>query len=308
MLGRQYTVLGLKPAVITAVDAHAVLFIDADNLAHVCHFSDDEDEPSAAPHSGVAADANEFYDEDAAEVYDECGDVRVLVPCKQYVVPPVLDADVLALFSASRSDHTSALLYTSGHFRLVMAPPDAPAHIDAGRLPADVTAEAWLVSDAALCVAAVREPQRADATVLFYALPDIAAPALTIVNPCGQRALHAMALSADDTHILCGNSSACWRMCIADGLCEHVADWDVQDLHAMACSADTLAMGVYKHGTTQPCVQIRRLRDVREVVEEWVVLDDGGLPQNSDVQLFWNARGLVVSCAGLLQVYNVEME
>ena len=274
MLTRQYAALGLKPAAVTAVDHESVLFIDADNEATLCFFSDDDSDDDDVDLD--ADDDNEFYDEDADKVYDECGDVRVLMPAKQFTLPPVFENDLLVACALSSSSNTTALLYTSGYFQFFTD--DAAQVVKRHEIPKDIAAEAWIVSDTHLFIGATVANSSVDADdtafetaalVYLYVLPDVSEPRYRIANPAGQRALHVATFTSGDAFVMCANSDALFRMDVDTCEFQVLVKWAVPDIHSIAC--------------------------------------DGGLLQSSDVKLFMQPRGLIVLCNGLLQVYALSV-
>ena len=309
MLGRQYVALGLKPAVVTLVDDASVLFIDADNLSTMCYFSEDEDEDEHDDSASCEA-PNEFYDDDAHKVYDECGDVRVLVADKQTVITPVLSPDTLIMCSVSHSGSTTALLYSSGYFRVIMEPKGTDTvSMNKGETPKELAAETWIVTDTHLIMGGTVDAADpagdalTDAHIYVYELPDLKTPVARHVNPLNQRELHVMAVSADNETIVCASNTCVWHFAVMENKFRNGVYWDVPDVHSLAVDACRIALSYYPRELLQPRVQVRRFSAPQEILEEFATQDDGGLPQSSDVKVCINKRGLVVTCGGLVQMY-----
>ena len=341
MLVRQYVFMGFDASWVTAMHRDAVVFVDAANQLTLCTLEEDDEADEAAAAAAATSRCsdhpNEFFDEDAAEAYDECGDVRVLVPSMKSAVPSHFEGDPLSMCAVAEGgeagENAWALLYRSGYFHVVTVPPAVPVHsnICKQEIPKDLEAEAWAVSDTHLAVcgtmaAALEEVEvsntnastaTTDGLLYVYVLPNLQ-KAVRCVNPRGERTLHCLAFSADGAFLYAANERALLRLTTAtvNGNAHvpsrpsmewaRVATWEAPGIHALTCDAQFMALALCPRGSGGPvCVQLRRLSALETVVEEWEVLNDGGLPQSgsSFVSLSLKPRGLMLACGGLIQEY-----
>ena len=295
MLARQYAVPGIPVGALSTVDADGVLFFDKARAdMTLCLFEEEDAEERGADSDN---DPNEFYDEDAPDVYDECGDVRVLEPSLRATWPFAADADKALVAKFERS---LGVLRTSGEFELLIK-----GATFAGVLPADCVAQTFALSDAHVAVGVLATAD-APAKLCVYDLAKLTMPPACV---SAAHALNALAFARDGVTLWSADATT---------LCSTQADapqrrgvtaraaLDVPGIHSMAVGEDWLALAFYPAETTTPRVQVRDLHSPNLIRFEFDLMDDGGMPQCTDAALHWTPRGLVVQCGALFQLYGLD--